>query len=335
MARYVLLPEVEEIVNGIGSMRIRGASRIAKASIEALMVTAMKSNARDPDEFFKELDYVAQRLLATRPTAVSLPNAVRFVMFRIYKAKEEGQGVEEVRKTAIDSCRKFLRRIREASKMIGEIGARRINDGDTIMTHCHSTAALRVIKTAHRMGKSIRVIVTETRPLYQGLITAEELEKEGIPFTLIIDGAARFLMKKVDKVVVGADAVAANGAVVNKIGTSIIALAAHEARTLLFVAAETYKFSPETLVGELVKIEERPPEEVVSPEVFKRWRYGSVRNPAFDVTPPEYIDLIITEKGIIPPQAAFTIIRDELRGMPYEFQRRYSTYWERSLEPEG
>lgn len=335
MVGRILRPEVKEIIDGISSMNIRGASKIAKASVEALMITAMKSNAKNPDELFEELDYVAQRLLATRPTAVSLPNAVRYIMFMVYKAKEGGQGLEGVRNAAINSCKEFLTRIKEASKRIGEIGARRVNDGDTIMTHCHSTAALSVIKTAHRMGKRIKVIVTETRPLYQGLITAEELEKEGIPFMLIIDSAARFLMKKVDKVIVGADAVAANGAVVNKIGTSIIALAAHEARTLTFVAAETYKFSPETLVGELVKIEERPPEEVVSPEVFKRWKYGSVRNPAFDVTPPDYIDLIITERGIIPPQAAFTIIRDELREMPYEFQRRYSTYWERGLEPEG
>jgi ribose 1,5-bisphosphate isomerase len=329
---FKLPPEVVDIINGISSMQIRGASKIAEAGVRALSIVAENSKSGTPEEVFEELDYVAQKLLATRPTAVSLPNAIRYVMFEVYKAKESGLKAEEVKARAVDACREFLRRIREASIKIGEIGARRINDGDTIMTHCHSTAVLNVIKTAHKMGKNIKVIITETRPLYQGLITAEELEKNGIPFTLIIDSAARFLMKKVDKVIVGADAVAANGAVVNKIGTSIIALAAYEARALVFVAAETYKFSPETLAGELVKIEERGPEEVVPASVFKHWKYGSVRNPSFDVTPPEYIDLIITERGIIPPQAAFMIIRDELKDMPYEFQMRYSTYWEKSLE---
>jgi len=140
------------------------------------MATAMNSRAENPEDLFKELDYVAQRLLATRPTAVSLPNAVRYVMFEVYKAREAGLEVEEVKQHTVEACRGFLKRIREASRRIGEIGARRINDGDVIMTHCHSTTALGVIKTAHRMGKSIRVVVTETRPRYQGLITAEELE---------------------------------------------------------------------------------------------------------------------------------------------------------------
>jgi ribose 1,5-bisphosphate isomerase len=122
-------------------------------------------------------------------------------------------------------------------------------------------------------------------------------------------------MKKIDKVVIGADSIAANGAVVNKIGTSQLALIAHEARALFFVAAESYKFHPQTLVGELVEIEERDATEVVNPKEFPGIK---IRNPAFDVTPPEYIDLIITEKGIIPPQAAFTLLEgfrlEELEG---------------------
>lgn len=136
-------------------------------------------------------------------------------------------------------------------------------------------------------------------------------------------------MKRVDKVLVGADAVAANGAVVNKIGTSMVALAAHEARTLFFVAAETYKFSPETIIGELIKIEERPKEEILPPEIVIKGLGGiEVRNPAFDVTPPDYIDLIITERGIIPPQAALTVIQQELGPIIYERLSKYSTYRE-------
>jgi len=137
------------------------------------------------------------------------------------------------------------------------------------------------------------------------------LGERGIPVTLIIDSAARYFMNEIDKVIVGADAIAANGAVINKIGTSLIALAAKEARTLFFVAAETYKFSPETVIGALIKIEERGPSEVLPSSRLRKYKGVTVKNPSFDVTPAEYIDLIITEKGIIPPSAAFTIIQQE------------------------
>jgi ribose 1,5-bisphosphate isomerase len=122
-------------------------------------------------------------------------------------------------------------------------------------------------------------------------------------------------MKNIDKIIVGADSIAANGAVVNKIGTSQIALAAHEARVLFFVAAESYKFHPQTLVGELIEIEERDPKEIWDSKKFPGVR---IRNPAFDVTPPDYIDLIITERGIIPPQAAYTVLQEQFEWRPGE-----------------
>ncbi|HIH97576.1 MAG TPA: ribose 1,5-bisphosphate isomerase, partial [Thermoplasmata archaeon] len=219
------------------------------------------------------------------------------------------------KRTVINRAEKFISLSRQAVKRIGEIGARRIADGDTILTHCNSSCALSVIKTAFRQGKDISVWTTESRPRRQGLISVKELSKAGIPTTLVVDSAVRFYMRKIDKVVVGADSIAANGAVVNKIGTSQLALIAHEARALFFVAAESYKFHPQTLVGELVEIEERDATEVVNPKEFPGIK---IRNPAFDVTPPEYIDLIITEKGIIPPQAAFTLLEgfrlEELEG---------------------
>jgi ribose 1,5-bisphosphate isomerase len=119
-------------------------------------------------------------------------------------------------------------------------------------------------------------------------------------------------MREIDMVIVGADAVTVNGAVVNKIGTSQIALAAHERRANMVVAAETYKFAPRTILGELIPIEEREPEEVLPREMAEKLPCVRVRNPVFDVTPPEYIDLIITEAGAIPPQMAYIIIRDLL-----------------------
>jgi len=322
--------KLEEIAKAIEEMRIRGATPIARAAAEALIIEAEESRASTPDEFIKEMDGAARRLLSTRPTAVSLPNAVRFIMFRVLSAYRRGAGLEDLRKISIEAGREFLRRVDEAKKVIAKIGSKRIVDGDIILTHCNSSAVIAILTEAKRQGKDIKVIATETRPKFQGRLTAMQLAEAGIPVTLIVDSAARFFMKKVDKVFVGADAVASNGAVVNKIGTSMIALAAKEARVRVFVAAETYKFSPETIIGELIKIEERSPDEVVSKEFLERYPLVSVRNPSFDVTPPDYIDLIITEKGIIPPQAAYLIIQSEISEVGYDDYMRYTTYLEES-----
>ncbi|MEE9594074.1 MAG: ribose 1,5-bisphosphate isomerase [Candidatus Hydrothermarchaeales archaeon] len=301
-----MIPEIEETAEKIKSMEIRGAGKIAREAARALKVWAEKSEAGDRDEFLKGLEEAGEVLISARPSAVSLPNSVRFV---IYRSKKAGaSSAEEQRKATIAIADAFIERSLKAVERIGEIGAKRISDGDVILTHCHSTAALSIIKTAWKQGKKIEVISTESRPFFQGHITVKELVKEGIPVTLIVDSAVRSFMKKVDKVIVGADSIASNGALINKIGTSQVALAANEARVIFLVAAETYKFHPETLVGELVKIEERDLNEVANPEDFPDVR---IRNPAFDVTPPDYIDLIITEKGMIPPQAAFAVIREE------------------------
>ena len=129
---------------------------------------------------------------------------------------------------------------------------------------------------------------------------------------LIVDSAVRYFMKDVDLVIMGADAVTVNGSIINKIGTSQLALAASEARKNVIIAAETYKFSPKTLLGELVEIEERDSEEVITREKLDEFSNVFVKNPAFDVTPREYVDLICTEVGAIPPEMAYIIIKEHL-----------------------
>jgi ribose 1,5-bisphosphate isomerase len=319
-------PEIVKIADGIIKMKIRGAGEIARSAAQALLIAAQESKAKDIDSFINELESVARYMLNTRPTAVSLPNSIRYIMLRVKAAKSRGLSLEELKSLAINTAKEFIENSRMAIQRIGEIGARRIKSGDIIMTHCNSSAAISVIKTAWRQNKDIRVFVTESRPRFQGRLTAKELSEAGIPVSLIVDSAARFFMKKIDEVIVGADAITANGAVVNKIGTSMIALAAHEARVRFFVAAETYKFSPETMIGELVSIEERDPSEVMPLEELKTMKNITVKNPAFDVTPPEYIDLIITEKGIIPPQGAMMVIQESFGTIPFNTLLEYQTY---------
>lgn len=317
--------KVSEIARDITEMKIRGAGNIARHAAQALLITAQNSNAKRPSDLLADLEASAKLLLKTRPTAVSLPNSIRYVMFRAHTGHEQNLTLEGLRKLVIDTANDFIQNSSKAVERIGKIGARRIEDGDSIMTHCNSAAATAIFTTAFKQGKSFNVFVCETRPRYQGRITAQELSQAGIPTSLIVDSAAHSFMTKMDKTIVGADAIAANGAVVNKIGTSMVALAAHESRVLFFVAAETYKFSPETMLGQLVQIEERDTSEVISKKERAAMPHLNVRNPAFDITPPNHIDLIITEKGIISPQAAITIIQQEFGSARTDELMKYQT----------
>jgi len=298
--------EVLKIADDIKTMKIRGAGKIARAAAEALKIAAEKYDGPlHEDSFKKYMARVANLLLSTRPTAVSLPNAVLYVMKHLEKMN---LSLAELRDSVIKAADDFIKASLEAVEKIAKHGAKRIKDDAVILTHCHSSAAVAVIAKAYEMGKIRLVYSTETRPFYQGRITTTQLLAKGVPVVQIPDSAVRLIMHEVDQVVVGADTIASNGAVVNKVGTSQIALAAHEARVRVFVAAETYKFSPLTLLGELVPIEFREPTEIVSEEWIRDHPRVRVLNPSFDVTPPEYIDALVTEIGVIPPQAAMLVL---------------------------
>jgi ribose 1,5-bisphosphate isomerase len=318
---------ITETAEKIRSMEIRGAGRIARSAAGALKDYARDVKAPDLPRFVAGMEHAAEILLQTRPTAVSLPNAIHIVMASIAGSKS----VDDARERIAKAANNFIQESLQAVDRIAAIGARHIRKGDTVLTHCNSEAALGCILEAARSGKEFEVFATEVRPRNQGLLTIRSLNDAGIRTNFIVDSAVRSFMNDVDLVVVGADAVTVNGAVVNKIGTSQIALAAHEARTPFMVAAETYKFAPRTILGELIAIEERDPDEVLSRELQAGLPHVLVRNPAFDVTPAEYVDLIVTETGAIPPQMAYIIIRDYLGWGLEEFNREFIS---RQSEPE-
>ncbi|MBU6997960.1 MAG: ribose 1,5-bisphosphate isomerase [Theionarchaea archaeon] len=301
--------EVRDTAEKIKKMEIRGAGPIARAVAQGVRIEAETSTATCTDSFIQHLKIAAKILATARPTAISAPNAVRFLFKRLNEGMKEGKELPELKELVIRSCQEFIEFSEEATRKIGEIGANRLRDGDLIMTHCHSSNAVSVLTTAHDQGKRFEVYCTETRPRLQGLTMAKSLRDAGISTTIIVDCAARYFMEEFDHVIIGADAIAANGAVVNKIGTSEIALVAHEARVRTMVAAETYKFHPGTMGGELIEIEERSPREVI--QNMEDFPGINVKNPAFDITPPEYIDVIVTEMGIIPPQAAILILTEQ------------------------
>lgn len=301
--------KVEEIAERIQKMEIRGAGPIARAVAEGMKIQAETTRVKNTNEFLEELKKAARILAIARPTAASAPNAVRYIFKKVNEALREGKELEELRDVTVETCEEFIRFSEEATQKIGEIGANRLRDKDMIITHCHSSNVLSILKTAHDQGKQFEVYCTETRPRLQGLLMAKLLRDAGISTTIIVDCAARYFMEDFDHAIFGADAITTNGALVNKIGTSEIALVAHEARVRTMVAAETYKFHPGTMAGELVEIEERAREEVL-PDT-EEYRGIRVRNPAFDITPSEYIDVIVTEMGVIPPQAAILILTEQ------------------------
>ena len=297
---------VAETAEKIRTMEIRGAGRIARAGAQALGDFAVSYDGETLDGFLSDLSDAKRTLLDSRPTAVSLWNGVHATV----RGAQDASTLEDAKDLVVRNAAEFCRRSEMAVEEIARIGARRIQDGDTILTHCNSSAALGTIIEAHRQGKRIKVYATDSRPWRQGILTVNALADAGVDVTLIIDSAVRAVMKKVDKVFVGADTITSQGALINKVGTSQLALAAHEARVQLYVCAETYKFSPMTLFGDTVTIEERDVSEVVRPGEVR----DSVKifNPVFDSTPAAYIDAIITELGMMSPGSVYGVLVDQL-----------------------
>jgi ribose 1,5-bisphosphate isomerase len=298
-------PAVERAAADIADMEIRGAATIAGAAADALRTQARESDAPAPAAFRAEQRAAARRLRETRPTAVSLPNALRYVLRRM-----DGESVAALRESVVDAATEFERRLDRAQSNLGEIGANRLQDGDTVMTHCHSTDALACIEAAVDDGTELSAIVKETRPRKQGHITAQALREMDVPVTLIVDNAARRYLDDADHVLVGADSIAADGSVINKIGTSGLAVNARERGIPTVVAAQTIKLHPETMTGHTVEIERRDEREVIDAD--ERAGIGEVRveNPAFDVTPARYVDAIVTESGQFPPESIVTLMRE-------------------------
>ncbi|XVH31897.1 ribose 1,5-bisphosphate isomerase [Haloferacaceae archaeon DSL9] len=305
MASQDLHPAVTETAHEIATMEIRGAATIAEAAAAALRTQATAAATESPEAFRATMRAAARELADTRPTAVSLPNALRYVLRRM-----DGSTSPELRRTVVASAETFIRQLEHAQADLGRFGANRLRDGDAIMTHCHSTDVVACVRAAVEDGKSLSAVVKETRPRNQGYITARQLRELGVPVTLIVDSAARRYLDGVDHVLVGADSIAADGSVINKIGTSGLAVNARERGTSVTVAAQALKLHPQTLTGHTVEIEMRDEAEVISSD--RRASVGeiSVENPAFDVTPPRYVDAIVTEHGQFPPESIVTLMRE-------------------------
>jgi ribose 1,5-bisphosphate isomerase len=301
---------VSETADRIRRLEVQGARNVAIAAVKALEALAQGTRAEAREVFVKELKEARTVLFAARETEPLMRNAVKWIINRVEDNDE--RNVSELATLVTSSSESFQKKLEASKEHIAKIGAKRIRDGAVILTHCHSSTVTRLLAKAKEEGKNFEVICTETRPALQGRITAKELVGLGVKTTMIVDSAARIFMNDVDLVIVGADALTSEGNVVNKIGTSAIALLAYEARKPFYVVSELLKFDPATLCGDYEKIEERSPAEVwmEAPEKLK------IRNPAFDVTRRDYIHGIICEEGIIPPHSINEVIQ---RKYPWVF----------------
>lgn len=303
---YLSIENVDAVCEAIKALRIRGAPAIGVAAAYGLALGANQIDAVTRDEFLARLQEVSRTIAATRPTAVNLFWALE----RMNRVARQAADIEGIRSALFKEVELIERETEEADRRMGRFGAELIEDGATVLTHCNAGAlatagygtALGVIKAAHEQGKKIEVFADETRPLLQGArITAWELMKEGIPVTLITDNMAGHFMKqgRIDCVIVGADRIAANGDVANKIGTYSVAVLAKEHGIPFYVAAPVSTIDFSLSSGELIPIEERGAWEVthirgqcIAPEGVR------VASPAFDVTPHKYVSAIITEEGV-------------------------------------
>ncbi|MGF3523142.1 MAG: translation initiation factor eIF-2B [Candidatus Bathyarchaeia archaeon] len=293
---------VHEVAEKIRRLEVQGARNVAIAAVKALEILAKETKAKKRADFLRELYSAKELLFASRETEPLMRNAVRWVLNQVEDSDE--RGVSELARVVCVGSQKIQKSFEEAKERIAEIGAKRICDGATVLTHCHSSTVTYMLSKAWSSGKNFRVICTETRPAFQGRLTAKEMLSLGVKTTFIVDSAARSFMHEVDVVVVGADALTSEGNVVNKVGTGTIALLAREARKPFYVVSELLKFDPATLYGEYEKIEERSRDEV--------WKEApaelNVRNLAFDVTPRHLIHGIICEEGVISPHVVAEVV---------------------------
>jgi methylthioribose-1-phosphate isomerase len=318
--RYVSCKSYKEVISAIKDLTVRGAPAIGVAAAMGAALGALHLPSLSLKEFRQKFFAICDEIAQARPTARNLFWALERMKKSFDQTKHLSQRalVDKLVNEAKRICSEDI----EINRQMGKYGSPLLADSDNILTHCNAGAlatagygtALGVIRAAREEGKKLHVYVDETRPILQGArLTTWELKKEKIPFTLITDNMAGFLMQqgKIDKIIVGADRIAANGDTANKIGTYSLAVLACAHRIPFYVAAPQSTIDVSLKTGVAIPIEERKNEEVTHFKGVRSAPAGTkVYNPAFDVTPARFITAIITEKGILtkPYRASIALI---------------------------
>jgi len=282
----------QKSVADIKAMRVQGAESIAREAVRALKDVVTESKARNVPALVAELNHARNTLFLTRATEPCMRNSVNYVLHHL-----DTTDILSLKKSLFTSVNEVLGRFDKNQRIIAQIGAQKIKNGTVVFTHCHSSTIFEILKEARRQGKRFEVHNTETRPRFQGRVTAKEVSGLGIPVTHFVDAAARFALKNADLVLIGADAITAEGKVINKIGSELFAEIAHLFDIPVYACTDSWKFDPETVFGFEEEIEIRRED-----EIWKNPPKGvKISNFAFEKVSPDLIAGIISELGIYKP----------------------------------
>lgn len=287
--------QLEKTVSDLRSLKIQGSSQVRKAIVFAVKDFAKKDKSKNVKEFRKKLKLVMKKLLLARPTEPETRTALRIIL----RKANENLPLSELKKAVVRECIDFEKNRKFALEIIAYNALKLFKKNSVAFTHCHSHTVEEILALAFKKKKLKRVIATETRPKLQGRITVTNLTKRGIPCTLIVDSASATFLKEADIFFTGADALLADGSVVNKIGTALISDYAKKEKVPHYVASSSHCFDPLTFFGKKEVIEQRPVEEVWE----KKFKKLSIANPAFDLTPAKNVSGIVSELGVHSPKS--------------------------------
>jgi len=302
--------KIEKIHQNIKSIQIQGATNVALAVADGLKTLVKESKAETARDFIREINRTGKYLAMARDTEPMADNVVEFVVYHLNKNKD--LPLKELKTVLADSLDYFFALIKQNELKITKNGEKLIKFGDKIFTHCHASTVIGILQAAKKNKKRFEIFQTETRPLYQGHRTANDLLKAGIKDTLVVDSAAPYLISKVsgdkfqiDKVIIGCDAISRDGSCVNKVGSFSLALTAFLNKIPVYIATQALKINEDAKNLQAIKIEERSAREV--------WENApknlNIYNPAFDKVPAELITGYICEFGLIEPKNIFKTIK--------------------------
>jgi ribose 1,5-bisphosphate isomerase len=290
----------EKTLLDIKNLRIQGAESIAREAVKSLKEIIHKSKTADHHKLLAQLNNAKTKLVNSRPTEPCMRNSLEYV-FR----QSHGESIRELRESFILNIQYVLRHLGSVENKIADIGSQKIKNGMIVFTHCHSSTVISILKLAKSLGKKFEVHNTETRPLFQGRVTAQELSKAGIKITHYIDSAARLALKKSDIMLIGCDAITSEGKVINKIGSELFAEIANNYDVPIYVCTNSWKFDPATVFGFEETIEKRS-----SIEIWKdKPKNVKIDNHIFEIVKPSLITGVISELGIFKP----TILIEEIK----------------------
>lgn len=307
----MFMEKLKAVAEDIRSLKIQGATNVAIEGVKAFsQYINQLPTSLGKEEFLDKVNKAREIIIDTRPTEPAMRNGLKKIMYDMYNVEEHG--LKSMEEAALSSGSEYLNLLKTTKEKIIETGAELIQDGYTIMTHCHSSISSAIFVRAHEQGKEIKAISTETRPRYQGRKTARELVEAGIPTIQVVDSAMRWVARNqsIDMIIIGLDAVTSQGTILNKIGSRLLALAADESDIPLYVSGSLLKFDSDTVYGSRTEIEMRQISEITAdwPDAPEGLQFY---NPSFETVSRDLIDALITEEGVFPPSLVFEIVRQK------------------------